>query len=386
MPSWIHQAVTAFLHPGGWYLFVRVVTASYAVSAIGRLIPVRRKQIAGYRRDRKRTAALSAAGAATMCALVAWTWTGTGPAQVRNVQAVSPTVSPLEFGVFEANEWKTWKPVEQFAAAVGRKPGIVLLYSGWDEPWQAKFAAMAYAHHAEPFVQIEPTGVTLQSIIDGRSDAYLRSYARSVRLYRHPVILSFAAEMNGSWYSWGAGHTKPTVFIGAWRHIVNVFRKAGAYNAAWLWTVNSTNASAAPVQQWWPGSRYVNAVGIDGYYYRPADTFKSVFGTTVTQIRTFTRAPILLSETAVGPAAGSSKIAGLFAGISQDHLLGLVWFDQAQHHGIYHQDWRLEDSPASLAAFKKAAEQWSPCTPSPRQATCGAEPPAALANPSSTAS
>src|SRR6185312_10948413 len=115
--------------------------------------------------------------------------------------------SPLELGVFEPNEWNTWKPVEQFAAAVGHDPSIVLLYSGWSEPWQANFAAMAYAHHAEPFIQIEPTGVTLQSIIDGHSDAYLRSYARSVQLYKHPVILSFGAEMNGSWYSWGSGRT-----------------------------------------------------------------------------------------------------------------------------------------------------------------------------------
>lgn len=385
MRSLIRTAVTAFLHPGGWYLFVRVVTASYAISAIGRLIPVRRKQIAGYRRNPKRAAALSMASLAAICALAAWTWTDTGPPQMRNVQAVSPARPPLEFGVFEVNEWKTWKLVEQFAAAVGRNPGIVLLYSGWHEPWQATFAAMAYAHHAEPFVQIEPTGVTLRSIIDGHSDAYLRSYARSVRLYKHPVILSFAAEMNGSWYSWGAGHTKPSVFIGAWRHIVNVFKKAGAYNVTWLWTVNSTNASAAPLRQWWPGSRYVNVVGIDGYYYRPADTFGSVFGTTVAQIRTFTRAPILLSETAVGPVAGSSKIDGLFAGISQDHLLGLVWFDQAQHHGIYHQDWRLEDSPAALAAFKRAAERWSPCIPPPRQATCAAAQPAALAKPNGSA-
>ena len=48
---------------------------------------------------------------------------------------------------------------------------------GWPEPWRAKFAAMAYAHGAEPFVQIEPVGVTLKSIINGRWDSYLRSYA-----------------------------------------------------------------------------------------------------------------------------------------------------------------------------------------------------------------
>jgi hypothetical protein len=370
MPDFLHKAADAFLHPGGWYLFVRIVTAGYAVSAIGRLIPVRRKQIAGYRRKPGRTAVLSAGGLAVACALVTWTYVVPQHSSPEHSAASTRSTSSPGFGVFEPNEWETWVPVERFASAVGRNPGIVLIYSGWPEPWQAKFAAMAYAHGAEPFVQIEPVGVTLNSIVAGHSDAYLRSYAASVRRYGHPVILSFGAEMNGSWYSWGSGHTRPDVFVAAWRHVVSVFRKAGARNVRWLWTVNSTNATAAPLKHWWPGDSYVNVVGIDGYYYRRADTFKSVFGTTITEIRGFTRTPILISETATGPVAGPSKITDLFAGVRNFHLLGLVWFDQAQHHGIYHQDWRLEDSPAALTAFRKAENARPTCESPSGTAAC----------------
>jgi hypothetical protein len=39
----------AFLHPGGPYLFVKLLTATYVISAIGRPIPVRYKQVPGYR-------------------------------------------------------------------------------------------------------------------------------------------------------------------------------------------------------------------------------------------------------------------------------------------------------------------------------------------------
>jgi hypothetical protein len=35
--------------------------------------------------------------------------------------------------------------------------------------------------------------------------------------------------------------------------------------------------------------------------------------------------------------------------------LGLVWFDKAEHNGILHQDWRIEDAPAAEAAFRLAA-------------------------------
>src|SRR2546429_9211692 len=39
-----------------------------------------------------------------------------------------------------------------------------------------------------------------------------------------------------------------------------------------------------------------------------------VFGTTIAKVRTFTRFPILISETAVGRAAGPGKVADLFGG------------------------------------------------------------------------
>jgi hypothetical protein len=48
------------------------------------------------------------------------------------------------------------------------------------------------------------------------------------------------------------------------------------------------------------------------------------------------------------------KIPGLFAGIKRDHLLGFVWFDEAEHGGVYHQNWRRKDHPAILAAFRRA--------------------------------
>lgn len=46
----LHDIAVVFLKPGGPYAYLRLVTAAYAVSAIGRLIPVRRKQVPGYRR------------------------------------------------------------------------------------------------------------------------------------------------------------------------------------------------------------------------------------------------------------------------------------------------------------------------------------------------
>jgi mannan endo-1,4-beta-mannosidase len=99
-------------------------------------------------------------------------------------------------------------------------------------------------------------------------------------------------------------------------------------------------------------------VGIDGYFSHPSDMFSSVFAPIIGQVRKLTSKPVMISETAVGPESGASKIPGLFAGVKADHLLGLVWFDLSQNGGVNHQDWRLEDSPAALAAFRAAVKEY----------------------------
>jgi hypothetical protein len=262
-------------------------------------------------------------------------------------------------GVYEAGVPGSYSGITSFASVTGTTPNVALYYSGWWEKFQAAFAATAWSHGTYTFVQLQPA-VPLETIVRGWSDAYLRSYAAAVKAFGHPVILSFAHEMNGGWYPWGAGHVKPAVFIAAWRHVVQVFRAEGATNVTWVWTVNAVNAvnaAGSPPSQWWPGSAWVNWVGVDGYYYRAADTFQSVFGGTISEIREFTSAPVLLSETAVGPSPrAAGQVTGLFAGIRTDHLLGLVWFDQAQDQPPYHLDWHLADDPQALAAFRAAAK------------------------------
>ena len=256
-------------------------------------------------------------------------------------------------GVAEANEVGSYKPINQFASAIGQQPNIVLYYSAWDDPFEVRLATEAHAHGAVPFVQMNPGRVKMAAVAAGRYDAYLRSYADQVRAYRHPVLVGFAPEMNGSWDSWGWHNTRPATWVAAWRHVVTVFRQQGASNAAWVWTVNANSNGTGPIQDWWPGASYVTWVGIDGYYFYSASTFVSTFGPTINQVRALTSKPVLLSETGIGQVAGQvAKIPDLFAGIQAAQLVGFVWFDQAQNQGIYHQDWRLENHPAALAAFR----------------------------------
>ena len=174
-----------------------------------------------------------------------------------------------------------------------------------------------------------------------------------MRDFGHAVVIGFGHEMNASWYSWGYHHVPPATFVAAWRHIVTLFRGQGADNVTWLWTINQDRSGTGSIASWWPGASYVTWVGIDGYYFNSSDTFYSVFGQTIDQVRTFTSKPVLLSETAVGPHTGQfAKITNLFQGMQRYKTLGLVWFDKDQNGSVYHQNWRLEGDVPAEAAFR----------------------------------
>jgi Glycosyl hydrolase family 26 len=266
--------------------------------------------------------------------------------------SLSPSLASY-LGVYEDGSPPDLRPIGDFTHTVSRQPNLVGYFSGWAQPFASGFANRLRAHGIIPFVQIDPTYASVPAIAAGEYDDYLRSYALSVRDFRHAVVIGFGHEMNAPWYSWGYGHVRPAVFVAAWRHIVDIFRSEGADNVTWLWTINQNRPGTGPIASWWPGAKYVTWVGIDGYYFRPSDTFATVFGSTIRQVRALTTKPILLSETAVGPRAGQfSKIGDLFSGMRQYQTLGLVWFDKVQNDGIYHQDWRIENDPQADAAFR----------------------------------
>lgn len=283
------------------------------------------------------------------------------PTGARSVDPDAPTsaANPLApgsyLGVYEPSVPESYAGVSAFAASTGIRPNVVLYYSGWLEKFQTRFAALAARHGAVPLVQINPGGVSIQAIASGQYDSYWRSYASAVKASGHHVIISFGHEMNGSWYSWGYRHTSPAVFVAAWRHIVTIFRREGADNVTWLWTINvrQCHCHIDSPAHWWPGNSYVNWVGIDGYYYTPSGKFASLFGPTIKAVRALTLDPILISETAAPAKIQTTKIPDLFAGIRAYGLLGLVWFDVNNAH--QDKDWRIS-SPPAFAAFRRGAE------------------------------
>lgn len=236
-----------------------------------------------------------------------------------------------------------------FTGKVGHRPGIVKMFLGWGEPFPKEAVAAIWRAGGLPLLEWEPTSGSLAEIAAGASDTYAAQLAEGVRDLNLPVLLSFAHEMNGTWYPWGA--RKPAEFTGAWRHLHQVFLDHGAVTVLWVWSPNITKSSHwVKLRPYYPGDAHVDWVGVDGYYNKAnGHDFDAVFGKTLTEIRRITGKPELLAETAVDEdGRKAAEITDLLARVRADPaLIGLVWFDLVKEH-----DWRVDSSPRALAAFQ----------------------------------
>jgi hypothetical protein len=274
----------------------------------------------------------------------------------RHLAAPAPAAAASVIGFTSSGIPQSWAPAGAFAAAIGHPVNLVMYYSGWQETFRASFAETAWKHGAVTMVNMGPSG-SLKAIAAGDGDGYLRRFAAQLKAFGHPVVLAFGHEANGDWYGYGYKHQPAAEFVAAYRKVHDVITAAGARNVTWLWTVNVPAAGQAlPPADYWPGAAYVNWAGIDGYDWGGKENFAQEFGPAIAAVRRLSAVPVLIAETSVvpGPDAGA-QVTGLLDGIRTYGLLGLVWFDtdKAGYKGTADtHDWRLQDDPKALAAFR----------------------------------
>ena len=255
-------------------------------------------------------------------------------------------------GIAPGPQWE--QEAARFSAA-GVRPGILEFYQGFGEPFDASRYCRVTRYGALPLIQVDPRHVTLTSIASGARDHWIRAYARAVRNFREPVAISFAHEMNGRWEPWSPPYATPAQFVAAWRRIVTIFRAQHVSNVIWTWGIDRGGASVAP---WWPGRKYVNWVGIDGYL-RPGQTFSGIFNRRLADVRQITDDPIILAEMAAAPGpARPGQMRQAFTGVLTDRLRGLIWFNIDAR-----ERWRIDDDPVALAALGAASKLVRPVTP-----------------------
>lgn len=282
----------------------------------------------------------------------------------------------LALGAFIANAPGDPSQIDVYTRTVGVAPAIVMWYQDWATAGNSAFDPLKMravtSRGAMPMITWEPWDATagvdqlsysLSAVIAGAHDAFIRQWARAAARWGKPFYLKFAHEMNGNWYPWAANvnGNSAAQYTTMWKHVHAIFRQEKATNVRWVWSPNIAYPGSTPFASVYPGDAAVDWVGLDGYNFGASqswshwESFAEVFGPSYDSVTRIASKPMLIGETA-SSELGGEKATWITQGLLADapyrfpRLRAVVWFDENKE-----TDWRINSSPASLAAFRTVA-------------------------------
>ena len=254
------------------------------------------------RRPKARLAILVIAALAAAVLSVAGVAVAQAATTAPRASTTAATTAALPWGLYQAGNNLQYS----LGSAV---PTYGIEYYSWSasgtEPFDTASASAAYARHIEPFAQLQPcatvcttsSGYSLADITSGKYDASLTAYNTAVKTFGHPILMTFAHEMNGNWTPWGYQAVTPAQWIAAWNHVTSVIN---APNITWVWAPNYNTTSHYPLSAYWPGASHVGICGIDGYLSTSASTWANTLAASVASLKsTCGTKPWTLAETGV---------------------------------------------------------------------------------------
>ncbi|CAA9494293.1 MAG: GH26 [uncultured Solirubrobacteraceae bacterium] len=251
------------------------------------------------------------------------------------------------------------RKVSTFESEIGRALDIDMHYYRWDDAFPTALEEWDAAGCRVPMISW--AGTDLDSILSGRYDSLIRARARAVQRFNHKIFLRWGYEMNGDWWDWTATRSPDaaTKFVSAWRRINRIFRSARASNTIWVWAPNETGGDPLKdPRPYYPGDDVVDWIGIDGYNWGSSmsasswRSFGTIFGPLYGVFAG--RKPLMISETASSEHGGDKAawIDDLAQALPHQFpaVRAVVWF-----HANKETDWRVNSTPAALAAFRRFA-------------------------------
>lgn len=275
--------------------------------------------------------------------------------------------------------------LSSFEKMVNKHVSMVLWYQGWGNTGGTQYLEPAWmdkvrAHGSIPFITWAPwnskqykqykqswinnqPAYQLKNIYNGTYDAYIIKWAKDAKVWGHPFFLTFAPEMNGYWHPWSEqlNGNQPGDYVKAWRRVHDIFTANGATNVTWVWTINVEGKGETPIAELYPGSNYVDWIGIDGYNWgtsakwRTWKTFSEIYTQTYNDVQRLAPGkPIAIKEFA-STELGGDKAAWITDTFTKQlpnnfpNIKAFNWFNTNKE-----TDWRVESSSSSLQAFVQA--------------------------------
>jgi beta-mannanase len=187
-----------------------------------------------------------------------------------------------------------------------------------------------------------------KKMMNGTQDAYMTKFAAAAKAYGGPIILSPLHEMNGSWSIWDGQHNAIADVVKAFQYTAKFFK--GITNVKIAWVVNNDSdpdTTANKLTNYYPGSEYVDIVGVDGFNFSK-DGWNAVFPKTLFDTLKAYGKPIYITSTASAVYAGKTQwIKDLGGGVKTYGVSGWVWFNINKE-----ANWLVNSDANSLTAFK----------------------------------
>lgn len=306
----------------------------------------------------------------------------------------------VDFG--DTEDDVTLEAIEGFEKLVGKHQAIVASSSYWGEQtFPTANVNLIWRHGSVPLVfwspwdkpyvessdekEIGPDKFSLTNILAGKWDRYIDKWGDAARNFGQPMMVSFANEMNGSWFPWsgrfyGAGKKLPKTnpsepdrfegpetFKKAYRYIVDRVRARGAKNVIWVFQAMNYSYPQETwnmVAQYYPGADYVDWLGLSVYGQQDIDDRWSPFPpllewpyTELSQLDP--NKPMMLTEWGIGefPKFGSKSefIRDAFVAMKKCPRLkaAIFWHERWQNEDDTYSNLRVNSSPAALKAYRE---------------------------------
>ncbi len=301
----------------------------------------------------------------------------------------------IDFGFGEDDV--TLEAILNFDQLSGKQQAIIALGSFWGEQhFPAEICRLLDRYGAVPLLFWSPwdrpyeenKGIekkfTLSSILEGKWDSYIDSWAEGAKQFGRPMLAAFGLEMNGIWFPWGGFHygggnivgnmagkpvyEGPDTFKKAYRYVVERVRQKGAKNILWGFHVNHTtypNEAWNRIAQYYPGSDVVDWMGFSVYGQLFSSqgwwsSFQGVFDDSYREMEAIDPIkPMVLAEWGVGefPRSGDKAvwIAQAFDSIKNRYpriKAAVYWHERWQNEDGTYSNLRINSSQNALKAYK----------------------------------
>jgi len=220
----------------------------------------------------------------------------------------------------------------RFDNAVQRSSAIVQSYVNWDDgdlgsdPNNPDFSRwtdfpkwirsiMSYTSQGvsshTPLITWQPmclvkgqeTRYSFANVNTGKWDSYITSFGKVINSFNTTILIRYAHEFDGDWYSWGAninGNT-PSGFKTAWNRVTRLV-KAVAPKAQFVWCPNHSNGKGVRFEDYYPGDASVDWMCLDSYADSTTNSFADTISTAAEpsypydRMTKLSKKPIMIAE------------------------------------------------------------------------------------------